>query len=130
MDRQDYIRQMADNIIEYVKDNNIELFDEDGILQERVKDDLYDDLWCEDSVTGNASGSYTFSSAKAHEYVQGASDIIREMVDEFGIDSATVADKFLNEEWEWFDVSIRCYLLAGALDLACDELQAELKKAD
>ena len=37
MDRQDYIRQMADDIIEYVKDNDIELFDEDGILTEIIE---------------------------------------------------------------------------------------------
>ena len=130
MDREEYLEQIKDDIIEYVKENDIELFGEDRDIDWGARDRLLDDLWCEDSVTGNASGSHTFSSAKAHEYVQGASDIIREMVDEFGIDSATVADKFLNEEWEWFDVSIRCYLLAGALDLACDELQAELKEAN
>lgn len=128
MDRQEYIEQMRDDIIEYVKDNDIELFDEDGNVDGSAKDDLYDDLWTEDSVTGNGSGSYTFNSAKAHENIMGAEDVIREMCEEFCIDRGDLADHFLNEDWEWFDVSIRCYLLGEALDLACDELQAESKE--
>lgn len=128
MNRQEYIEQMRDDIIEYVKDNSIELFDEDGNVDEGAKDKLYDDLWIEDSVTGNGSASYTFSSAKAHENIIGAEDVIRDMCEEWGIDSGDLAYHFLNEDWEWFDVSIRCYLLAGALDLACDELQAESKE--
>lgn len=128
MDRQEYIEQMRDDIIEYVKDNDIELFDEDGNVDEDAKDKLYDDLWIEDSVTGNGSGSYTFSSAKAHENIIGAEDVIREMCEEWDIDRGDLADHFLKEDWEWFDVSIRCYLLGGALDLACDELQAESKE--
>lgn len=30
-------------------------------------DEFYDNLWCDDSVTGNGSGSYFFNSAKAAE---------------------------------------------------------------
>lgn len=32
-------------------------------------DQLYDDMWINDSVTGNASGSYTFNTYKAEEYI-------------------------------------------------------------
>ena len=43
------------------------------------------------------------------------------MVTEFDIDAKTVAEKFINEEWEYFDVSIRCYLLGSAIKAAIDE---------
>ena len=117
MNRQQYIEQIRDDIIEYVKDNDIKLLDADGNLDEDAKNQLYDDLWIEDSVTGNGSGSYTFSSAKAHENIIGAEDVIRELCEEWDIDRGTLADHFLNEDWEWFDVSIRCYLLGEAMNM-------------
>ena len=125
MNRQDYIEQIKADIKTYISENDVVLFDEDGELDETAKDQLYDTLWVEDSVTGNASGSYTFSRAKAHDNVQGANDVIRELVEEFGIEAETVAEKFLDEEWEWWDVSIRCYLLGEALEEAVEELEEE-----
>ena len=32
-------------------------------------DQLFDDMWVNDSVTGNASGSYTFNTYKAEENI-------------------------------------------------------------
>lgn len=37
----------------------------------RDNDELFDELFVDDTVTGNASGSYTFNSYKAAEYVAG-----------------------------------------------------------
>lgn len=123
MDRQDYIEQIKSDIKDYISENNVVLFDEDGELDELAKEQLYDSLWIEDSVTGNGSGSYTFNSYKAHENIMDAGDVIREMVDEFGIEAETVAEKFLNEDWEYWDVSIRCYLLGEALEEAIEEME-------
>ncbi len=128
MTREEYLDQMVDDIKDYIKENHINLFDEDGNIDENARERLYDDLWIEDSVTGNGSGSYTFNSYKAHENIMGAEDVIREMVDEFCIEVKTVAEKFLNEDWEYWDVSIRCYLLGEALDTAIDSLADELGK--
>ena len=47
------------------------------------------------------------------------------MVSEFGIDAATVGEKFINGEYEWFDVSIRCYLLGQAISETLDTLESE-----
>lgn len=33
-----------------------------------------------------------------------------------------VAEHFLNEGWEWFDVSCRCYVLCGAIADVLQEL--------
>lgn len=91
--------------------------------RDELSDKLNDELWLYDSVTGNGSGSYTFSRAKAEECVRGNNDLIREMVGEFGIDRAEMADRFMDGDWEWFDVSIRCYLLGWAIHYALDLLQ-------
>lgn len=82
---------------------------------------LNDDLWIDDSVTGNASGSYTFNRYKASENLVGNYDLVREVVDEFCIEASTVVDKI--DDPEYWDVSIRCYLLYNAICEALEELE-------
>ena len=77
-------------------------------------------------MTGNASGSYTFNSYKAQEYVLDNMDLLEEMCGEFGVDNETIGQKFLDGSWEWMDVSIRCYLLGQAISEALDEVEEEL----
>ena len=80
-----------------------------------------------DSVTGNASGSYTCNSNVAQEYVLDNIDLLNDAVNDGFIDRDTVAIKFLNEDWEYFDVTIRCFLLWEAISKALDELENEGK---
>lgn len=112
-----YLESMKEDIKNYITEN-YKKKDYENISEEQ----LNDDLWIEDSVTGNASGSYTFCRATAKEYVQDNMDLVQEMANEFGIDSATIGEKFLDDEWEWFDVSIRCYLLGAAIHESLEEL--------
>ena len=115
----DYVEEMKADIAQYIADEaEIECGEDRDSFEQR----LNDDLWFEDSVTGNGSGSYTFSTAKAHENVMGNEDYIREMVHEWGIEAQDLVDRFLRGEWEWFDVSIRCYLLGQVLAEVLDEL--------
>lgn len=86
------------------------------------KEELNDALWIDDSVTGNASGSYTFNSAAARDYVLENDDICREALTEFGCDAESIAEHFLSGDWEYFDVTIRCYLLGQVLDSLIDDL--------
>lgn len=111
----DDIRNYLDNDFDWdtVRENEMDV--------DELKEQLNDDLWINDSVTGNASGSYTFNSYKAGEYVKENIDLCREMINEFCIDADTVAEKFLDEDWEYFDVSIRCYLLNQCIDEVVDE---------
>ena len=96
--------------------------------RDELSDKLNDDLWTYDAVTGNGSGSYTFSSSKAEEFLRGNSDLIQEMASEFGIDDGEIGRRFMASDWEWFDVSIRCYLLSWAIQYALDLLQDGLYK--
>lgn len=126
----DYLEAVKDDVKEYI---NNEVNPGDYSDRDEMGEQLYDTLFCEDSVTGNASGSYTFNSYKAKEYIESdpeAYTYIRELVSEYGMDAETVADKFLNEEWEYWDVSIRCYLLYQAVDKALEELEDSGELAD
>lgn len=86
------------------------------------KEQLNDDLWTVDGVTGNASGSYTFNSYRAREYVTENYDLCREALREFCCSAESVADHFLSGDWEWFDVTIRCYILYSVIDSVVDDL--------
>ena len=121
-----YLEAMTEDIKDYIR-SDAEL-DANDLLYNRsdLEEKLYDDLWTCDSVTGNASGSYTFNSYKAMEYVLDNMDLLEEMCGEFGVDNETIGKKFLECEWEWMDVSIRCYLLGQAISEALDEVEEEL----
>lgn len=86
-----------------------------------------DNLWCDDSVTGNGSGSYTFNREAAKEYVTGSDDgldMLRDAVREFDCEHRAFT-AFLENDWEYLDVTIRCYLLGQAINAALDELEEE-----
>lgn len=118
----DYKEAIKEDVIEYINEN----IDLDAVdSREELEEQLNDDLWAEDSVTGNGSGSYTFDRHQSYENVQGdpdAMDYIRDLVSEFEVGAETVAEKFLDEDYEYWDVSIRCYLLGEAIGEALDEL--------
>lgn len=117
----DYLESMKADINEYLEENT-ELLELD---REELEEKLNDDLWINDSVTGNASGSYTFCRATAKEYVEDNMDLVQEVVNESCISADTVAEKFLNEDYEYLDVSIRCYLLGAAIYEVLESLDNE-----
>ena len=108
------------NYLESVK-NSVKnyLIENDYNIEEVNKDDLHDLLWCEDSITGNGSGSYTFNTYKAQENLNGNWGLLEECASEFGIEP-TISDGWEHGA-EWWDVSIRCYLLSQAIDEVINE---------
>ena len=117
-----YHDEMYADIKQYIEDNiNVEDY-EDG---QELYEQLNDDLWVADSVTGNASGSYTFNREKAKEYVVDNMDLVGELIEEFDIDAKTIGEKFIKQDWEYFDVSIRCYLLGQVLGEVLDDMGIE-----
>lgn len=127
---------MAYNYLEAVKDDVKQAIEDNyNVADYPDRDDfeqtLNDDLWVDDSVTGNGSGSYTFNREQAKEYLFDSNDgldLLREAVSDFGIDAETVVDHFMSEDWEWFDVTIRCYVLGQAIDEALDEIEDDLEQ--
>ena len=122
-----YLEAMKSDIMDYIRN---EVNTNEFASREELEESLNDDLWTVDSVTGNGSGSYTFSRSEAEEYVNDNSDLLREAISEFDVDSETVAEKFLDADYEYFDVTIRCYLLGQAISEALDDMEDELTFAE
>lgn len=126
MTNYNYLEAMKEDIKDYIRDHYTAWDIVDKLAdREEWETELHDDLWIADSVTGNASGSYTFNSWRAKEYVTDNSDILRDALKEFCVDSDTIAENFLNDEWKYFDVTIRCYLLYQAIAETLDEIEEE-----
>ena len=91
--------------------------------REELEERANDELWVDDSVTGNASGSYTFSAWEAEENLCHNMDELENACDEFGQDIGEA----VKQGAEYCDVTIRCYLLSQAISAALDELEEEGK---
>lgn len=117
----DYREAMTEDVKQWITEEvNLADWTED---REGLEQQLNDDLWIADSVTGNGSGSYTFNRVQASLYVLDNMDLLQEAIDEFATDPATVGDKFISEDWEWFDVTIRCYLLGSIISDVLNEME-------
>lgn len=88
--------------------------------REALEEALNDELWTDDSVTGNGSGSYTFSTWTAEEYVCHNLDLLAEAIEEFG-----GCMDVLKDGAEACDVTIRCYLLPRMISRVLDEYEAK-----
>lgn len=113
----DYREAVTEDIKDYVRDNYKGCSRPD-------RDKLYDTLFCEDGVTGNGSGSYFFSTHKSMLAVTGNMSLLKEACSEFGC-MEELGEKLADEEWEWADVTIRCYMLAQCIGDALDSLDDE-----
>lgn len=117
----DYETAVREDVQQAIEEN----YTEDEIIQHLAEDrdgwqdELYDDLWVDDNVTGNASGSYTFNSYEAEQNIAGNWGLLSEALDEFGESGADA----IGNGAEWCDVTIRCYLLGGALSSVLDEYE-------
>lgn len=115
----------AYNYEEAVK-NDVRTWIDDNVKLSEWKDDyeglqeyLNDELFTDDSVTGNGSGSYTFNTWEAEENICHNMELLGEACEEFGDD----AGKMLKKGAETCDVIIRCYLLGSAIAAVLDELK-------
>ena len=118
---------MAYNYREHLKADVVDSLDMfvphsyDDVEEFRVH--LDERLWVEDSVTGNGSGSYTFSREDAKANVLANLDLLHEAMEDFGVTDEEIGKRFMADDWEWFDVVIRCFLLSGV----CEEVAEEYK---
>ena len=108
MERYDYYDAVRENVAEYIKEN-IDLSEWTD-----KKDELYgflnEELWDDDSVTGNASGSRFCNAWIAEECLLHNGELYKEAAREF----AVPIEDFCNNP-ELADVSIRCYVLSECI---------------
>ena len=124
MTNYNYLEAVTSDVLDYIKEE-INLDEWKG-NRDGLEEKLNDELWTVDSVTGNASGSYTFNTWEAEENLAHNWDLLAEALDEFGQDRTDV----LKQGAEAMDVTIRCYLLGQAIAEALDELEEELAEDD
>lgn len=117
MEKYNYLESVKEDVRNYMKWHEVKV-NEDN--REEVEEYLNDALWDEDSVTGNASGSYTFSTWQAEENLCHNLDLLGEAMEEFGYGGTPFSE--LMESAEACDVTIRCYLLSQAISEVLDEI--------
>jgi len=117
----DYREAVKEDVLEYIR-NEINLEDFDTL--EELEEHLNEELWNCDSVTGNESGSYTFSTYEAEENICHNLDLLGEALDEFG-----GSCDILKDGAEAADVTIRCYLLGESISAALEEIEDEFEEA-
>lgn len=108
-----YMENLKGDIKNYIEETK-------EYLEGKDESELYDIMFLEDSITGNASGSYTFSTWKAEENICHNLDLAQEAYEEFGYDGIPT-----NAGAEAIDVTIRCYLLGQVLGEVLDDIDWE-----
>ena len=111
MKKYNYKENVKNDIIDHIKENYNGLY-------EVNEDGLYDNLWLDDAVTGNASGSYYCNAWKAEEALAHNMDLLKEACEEFSCTPDLASP-------EACDVTIRCYLLGECMHDALEELKKE-----
>lgn len=119
----DYRYEVKEAVKEFIRDNYDSIALAEFADADEFAEHLNDELWTEDSVTGNASGSYFCNAWKAEECLAHNWDLIEEVAEEFGIEP-TISSGYEHGA-EWWDVTIRCYLLGEAIGEALDEMNLE-----
>lgn len=102
----DYIKEMKEDVKNYIEENNINI----------NKENIYDCLCNADDITGNMSGSYTLNRYQAEENIAHNMELLHDACEYFGANGL----ELLNDP-EKADVCIRCYLLGQVIS----ELQKE-----
>lgn len=115
-----YLSAIKEDVKNYIDD---EITISDFSDRDELESYLNDELWTCDSVTGNASGSYTMNRLMAREYVIDNIDELNGAVENLGIDKNIVGERFLTKDFEWCDVIIRCSLLSSAIGEVLDSME-------
>ena len=110
-----YLENLKGDIKDYIEENK-------EYLKGNDENELYDIMFLEDSITGNASGSYYCNAWKAEESLCHNMDLLIEALEMFGYDESFNA---MEKGAEWCDVTIRCYLLGQALGEVLDDIDWE-----
>lgn len=113
-EKYNYLEAVKEDVREYIN-NEIALLDFSSL--EELEEKLNDDLWINDGVTGNASGSYYCNSWKAEEALSHNWDLLAEALENFGQEETNI----LKQGSEAMDVTIRCYLLGQAIAEVLEE---------
>lgn len=112
-----YLEEVVEDIENYIPDYYTEeeynQYAEDGELASMIKDDM----WAEDGVTGNYSGSYTFDIEARDNILNDKFETIVKAIEEGMYDAESLGKAIVDDDWETLDVVCRCYVLYEAADI-------------
>lgn len=116
-----YKEVIINDILDYIDDNvDFANFETIGDLEEHLNNVLP----TEDSVTGNASGSYTFNTWEAEENICHNLGLLVDALAEYG-DTL----EYLANGAEACDVTIRCYLLPECITAALEKIEDDFNES-
>lgn len=124
-----YELEMIKDIKNYIKnDSELDIY-EVIYNRDEVEENLYDDLWDMDEITGNGVDGYTDNDTckKWVLEVENAALCLSALSD-FCVSAETIGQKFLEENYIYFDCTIRCSLLGRCISSALDEVIDEYEK--
>lgn len=121
----DYVDEMKQDITRWITATiNVKDYPDRQELQEY----LDDSLWAEDEITGNGTyGGYFEKQEDARISVLDNFELCVEALREFCVPMEKVAEEFLDENWKYFDSTIRCYLLWNVIDSILEDIYEEDK---
>ena len=121
MEKYNYLEAIEEDVRTYIED---EVNLDDYSSRDELENYLNEHLFCEDSVTGNASGSYYCDAWEAEEAICHNMDLLKEALEELGSDTSML------DSAESCDVTIRCYLLSQAISNVLDEMDLSFDDED
>lgn len=124
-----YSKEMYNNVVEYITENiDFADYTEDGEFdRDALEEKLYDDCFIDDSVTGNASGSYYCSRYKAREAIRGNEEDLINALEYFGAEAEEYKRAIIDPEYA--DVTIRCYYLGEVIARVLDDIEEAYDEA-
>lgn len=122
----DYRKALVEDIKKYIEDN---YWLEEHQDSDNLAEDLCDEIWDNDDITGNGYHWYD-TEDKCAEYVSQNMDLLYEAVENFGIgeEANQMIDHWKSKDLaRYFDCTIRCYLLMECVCAAVEKLIQEGK---
>ena len=100
MEKYNYLEQIKKDVKNFIEENDIVVTVDN---REEIDEQLNDELWNDDTITGNETGSYFCNTDRAAEAIAFNWDLLAEALDAFGCEN-------IKNGANCCDVLIRCNL--------------------
>ena len=112
MEKYNYLEQIKEDVKNFIEENDIVVTVDN---REEIEEQLNDELWNDDTITGNETGSYFRDTDRAAEAIALNWDLLAEALEDFGYEN-------IKNGANCCDVLIRCYLLPQAIAEVIEEI--------
>ena len=121
MEKYNYLEELIDDILIWLDSEPYEFADFES--KEELREHLFDELWPEDTITGNGQCYYA-SEKECEEFLCHNIDLLHETIEAFDITAEDFYEHFKDHNLcRYLDCSIRCYLFSEALERVMDTLE-------